>query len=63
MVPMNEEAHDSFVEVFGMPAECDSIDVGEYDPLTVIDRMPKKFLFGNTKKEPKLPHTYLFYES
>ena len=63
MVPMNEEVHDSFVEVFDMPADCDGIDVTPYDPLTCVEMLPKKFLFGNTKKKPSLLHKYLFYDT
>jgi len=63
MVPMTEEACDVFVERFSMPAECDGIDVTPFDPITCIEMLPKKFLFGNTKKEPTNLHRYLFYET
>ena len=63
MVPMTEEAHDIFVEKFGMPADCNGIDVGDYDPFTVIEMLPRKFLFGNTKDKPTMLHKYLFYDA
>ena len=61
MVPMTLEATQFFIDTFEMPEDCDALDVTKYDPMSVIELLPKKWTYGNTKKVPKKIGNYLFY--
>ena len=59
MVPKSDRAKAFFKEEFKLPESCDGMDVTEIGTYGMLELLPRHFIFGGDKKEPKKIHKLL----